>query len=110
MADNDPVGGGVSSCGSGPVEGSSAFDEEDSRSDNHKKKKSWIAIKLVDECGKPFPGEEYCMNLPDGEVEGDLDSKGFDHLRGIDPGVCQLLFTQFYREIEEYFEEYLGNQ
>ena len=91
MADNDPVGGGCASCGSGPVEGSSAFDEEDSPS--KKKKKSWIAIKLVDEDGKPVPGEEYRIVLPDGTtVEGDLNKRGFACVRGIDPGTCQVTF------------------
>jgi hypothetical protein len=91
VADNDPVGGGVASCGSGPVEGSSAFDEEDSPS--KKKKKSWIAIKLVDEDGKPVPGEEYCIILPDGSpMEGDLDKRGFAKVKGIDPGTCQITF------------------
>ena len=90
MADSDPVGGGCASCGNGPVEGSFAFEEGSSSS---KKKKSWIAIKLVDEEGKPVPDEEYRIVLPDGTtIEGDLNKWGFACVRGIDPGTCQVTF------------------
>lgn len=96
MADGDQVGGGVASCGSEPWVGSSAVDQVGSSN----KKKSWIAIKLVDEDAKPVPGEEYRITVPDGSVvEGDLDNRGFACLRGIDPGTCQVTFPRLDKEV-----------
>ena len=92
MADGDPVGGGVSTCGSAPVGGSSSFDEDDSQP---KKKKSWISIKLVDEDGRPVPHEQYRIVLPDGRmIEDDLNKWGFACIRGIDPGTCKVTFPK----------------
>jgi hypothetical protein len=94
VADGDPVGGGVATCGSGPWVGSSAVADE-AGSAKKKKKKSWIAIKLVDEDGRPVPDEEYRILLPDGtEVEGNLDKKGFARINGIDPGTCRVAFPE----------------
>ena len=58
------------------------------------KKKSWIEIELVDEEGKPVPGEAYRITLPDGETvaEGTLDEKGFARVDGIDPGQAKVEF------------------
>jgi hypothetical protein len=96
VADGDPVQGGVATCGSsGTNLGSSTFDEVISP-----KKKSWIAIKLVDQDGNPVPGEEYRITLPDGStVEGDLDKKGFARVNGIDPGTCQITFPNLDKDI-----------
>jgi len=46
-------------------------------------KKSWIEIELVDEDGKPVPGEAYRITLPDGTTidEGTLDDKGLQTRR-----------------------------
>ena len=57
-------------------------------------KKSWIEIKLVDEEGKPIPGERYRVTLADGETvaEGTLDEKGFARVDGIEPGSCKITF------------------
>lgn len=91
MADGDPVGSGCATCGGTATSSSSAFD--DSSDVVSPEKKSWIAIKLVDEDGKPVPNEEYRVILPDGStVEGDLNKRGFACLRGIDPGTCQITF------------------
>jgi len=86
---SSPVGSGVEPCGSEFWNDSSTASEE-TVSPN---KKSWIAIKLVDQDGEPVPGEEYRITLPDGStVEGDLDKGGFARVNGIDPGTCQVSF------------------
>jgi hypothetical protein len=57
--------------------------------------KTWIAIALVDEHGKPVPREPYRIELPDGSVlEGRLDAKGRARQQGIDPGTCKISFPQ----------------
>lgn len=57
------------------------------------KKKTWIAIELLDDEGQPVPGKAYRIELPDGrKVEGQLDAKGTAGVNGIDPGTCQVTF------------------
>ena len=91
MADCDQVGGGQATCGSEGSAGQPTVISE--------KKKSWIAIKLVEEDGICVPGEEYRITLPDGtKVEGDLDEKGFARINGIDPGTCQVTFPELDKE------------
>ena len=59
------------------------------------KKPSWIEIELVDDKGKPVPGERYKVTLPDDSVkEGTLDDKGRARLDGCDPGTCKVTFPQ----------------
>ena len=80
-----PAGSPVQSCGSPPPADTVVSPE----------KKSWIAIKLVDQENEPVPGEAYRIKLPDGStVEGDLDSKGLAKIDGIDPGTCQVSFPE----------------
>jgi type VI secretion system secreted protein VgrG len=57
-------------------------------------KTHWIEIELVDENGKPVPGEEYKVTLPDGSTvaSGTLDAKGKARVEGIDPGSCKVTF------------------
>jgi type VI secretion system secreted protein VgrG len=57
-------------------------------------KTHWIEIELVDEDGKPVPGEEYQVTLPDGSTvaSGTLDGKGKARVEGIDPGSCKVTF------------------
>jgi type VI secretion system secreted protein VgrG len=56
-------------------------------------KKSFVEIEMVDEDGKPVPGERYQITLPDGRVAtGTLDSKGKARVEGIDPGSCKVTF------------------
>ena len=58
-----------------------------------KQKKDWIEINLVDEIGKPIPGERYKIKLPDGSVdEGTLDDQGHARIDSIDPGSCEISF------------------
>jgi hypothetical protein len=57
------------------------------------KNKTWIGIELVDDKGKPVPGEQYRIVLPDGSQEEDrLDAQGRAHINNIDPGECQISF------------------
>jgi type VI secretion system secreted protein VgrG len=89
MGGNDPVGAVPQSCGN--KGGSNVVSPQ---------KKSWIAIKLVDQNGKPVPGEEYRITLPDGsQVEGDVDANGFARINGIDPGTCQITFPNLDKDI-----------
>jgi hypothetical protein len=56
-------------------------------------KTSWVEIELLDDHGKPVPGEQYLITLPDGtDVEGTLDSNGRARVDGIDPGTCKITF------------------
>jgi type VI secretion system secreted protein VgrG len=64
--------------------------------------KSWIEIELVDEEDNPVPGEKYKVTLPNGKVaQGTLDSKGFAHIGGIDPGTCQITFPNLDKDAWE---------
>jgi type VI secretion system secreted protein VgrG len=55
------------------------------------KKKSWIAIKIVDKEDRPVTGEPYKIVLPDGTVtEGTTDDKGKARVEDIDSGNCKI--------------------
>ena len=64
------------------------------QTDEEKEQKhSWIEIELVDEEGKPVPGEAFKVTLSDGSVyPGTLNEKGFYRIEGIEPGTCQITF------------------
>jgi type VI secretion system secreted protein VgrG len=48
---------------------------------------------LLDQAGKPVPGEQYSIELPDGSTtEGTLDSQGRARVDGLDPGNCKISF------------------
>jgi type VI secretion system secreted protein VgrG len=66
----------------------------DPNSPENKNKKHYIEIKLVDNDGKPVPGEPYKVTLTDGTTvaDGTLDEKGFARVDNIDPGNCQVTF------------------
>lgn len=66
------------------------------KSPKNKNKKSWIEIELVDEDGKPVPGERYRVTLPDGKTlaEGTTDEKGYAKITNIDPGTCKVTFPR----------------
>jgi type VI secretion system secreted protein VgrG len=83
---NAPSHGSSTSNSSSSSTGGGAGEDE--------KKKSWIEIELVDDKGKPVPGEKYRVTLPDGSTlaEGTLDEKGLARVDGIDPGNCQVTF------------------
>jgi hypothetical protein len=57
------------------------------------KKTDWIEIKLVDQEGKPVPGEKYRVELPDGSIrQGVLNSEGVAWEGNLDPGTCKITF------------------
>lgn len=56
-------------------------------------KLTWIEIQLVDSDGKPVPGMEYEIRLPDGSTRsGALDCRGTARCDGIVPGQCTIRF------------------
>jgi len=57
-------------------------------------KTHFIEVNLVDEDGKPVPGEAYKVTLPDGTTvaDGTLDEKGHARVDNIDPGNCTVTF------------------
>lgn len=60
-----------------------------------REKKTWIAIRLVDESDppKPVPFKRYRIELPDASVrEGKLDANGEARFLDIDPGTCTVSF------------------
>lgn len=64
------------------------------------KPKGWIAIKMLDEDGKPVVGLAYRIVLPDGETaaDGTLDEKGAARVEGFEPGSCKVSFPTLDRE------------
>jgi len=98
--DADPGAAGTAIAGSvtrTPVQLDSARvtgPTHDPNSPDNQDKKHWIEIKLVDEAGKPVPGEPYQITLPDGSTiaDGTLDEKGFARVDNIDPGTCKVTF------------------
>ena len=55
----------------------------------------WIEIELVDEAGKPVPGEPYEITLPDASLaSGTLDEQGKARVEGITSGQCQVSFPK----------------
>ena len=57
--------------------------------------KHWIEIQLLDEMGKPVPGEPYQITLADGSVaSGSTDGQGLARVDGLDPGSCQITFPK----------------
>ena len=71
----------------------------DPESPEAKKRPHWIEIELIDEQGKPVPGEHYRITLPDGTTlaEGRLNEKGRARVDGIDPGMCKVTFPDLDR-------------
>ena len=66
------------------------------------KKKSWIKLKLVDEAGKPVPGERYRIKTSDGKYRsGTLDHKGQAEVKGIEPGNCEVTFPNLDKDAWE---------
>ena len=57
------------------------------------KPKTWIAIHMKDDQGRPASGERYQIHLPDGTTQhGLLDEHGKARVEGIDPGTAQVSF------------------
>lgn len=56
-------------------------------------KPDFIAIELVDTRGRPVPGAECVLTLPDGsKLKTNLDPIGKVRIEGIDPGECVIAF------------------
>jgi len=54
---------------------------------------TWLEIELLDDEGKPVPGEQYQVALPDGTIRaGRLDADGRARIEGLDPGTCKVSF------------------
>jgi type VI secretion system secreted protein VgrG len=71
-------------------------------SEENREKKSWIAIRLVDEDDSPVSGEPFKITLPDGSIaEGTLDSEGRARVDHIDPGSCKVTFPNLDMEFWE---------
>ena len=70
--------------------------------DEDEEEKSWVEIELVDEDGKPVPGERYRVETPDGKVaEGTLDEKGFARINRVKPGNCKVTFPKLDKDAWE---------
>jgi len=66
------------------------------------KKKSWIKLKMVDEEGKPVPGQAYEVKTSDGKIRsGSLNHKGEAHIQGIEPGNCDVTFPNLDKDAWE---------
>lgn len=64
-----------------------------------KAEEHWLEIELVDDEGKPVPGEAYTVELPDGSViSGRLDDHGQARHEGIDPGTAKVSFPDLDKE------------
>ncbi|MBM3763950.1 MAG: type VI secretion system tip protein VgrG [Acidobacteria bacterium] len=75
---------------------SRAAEEDESynpAAEENRTKTNWIGIRLKDRYGKPVPGQDYRIELPNGEVyTGTLDGKGEAKVEHIDPGNCKVSF------------------
>jgi hypothetical protein len=58
--------------------------------------KTWVEFQLIDEeDGEPVPNASYRVKLPDGSVrDGRLDSQGMVRFENIDPGQCEITFSE----------------
>lgn len=63
----------------------------------------WIEIELVGEDGRPLPGEDYVVELPDGkQVTGVLDANGLARISDLlVGGTCKVSFPKLDREAWE---------
>ena len=57
-------------------------------------KKSWIAIKFINEAGEPVPGIRYRITTPGGRrvASGNTNKEGKAMVKCIDPGNCEITF------------------
>jgi hypothetical protein len=64
--------------------------------------KTWIEVQLLGEDDQPVAGVAYEIALPDGSVEkGRTDSQGLARIEGIDPGTCQVTFSELDKDAWE---------
>ena len=76
----------------GPNDSSST--RHDPESDENRDKRHYVEVELVDDDGKPVPGEAVCVTLPDGTTvaQGVTNEKGLYRVDNIDPGSCKISF------------------
>ena len=76
---NDAAGGGA---------------RHDADAEENRDKKHFIEVELLDDDGKPVPGEAVCVTLPDGSTasSGVTNEKGLYRVDNIDPGSCKISF------------------
>lgn len=80
----------------------SAVRKKERKHKEDKDKKSWIKLKMVDEAGRPVPGVRYKVKLPNGRYRsGSLNKDGKAHIKGFDPGSCEVTFPDLDREAWE---------
>jgi hypothetical protein len=66
----------------------------ESRRGRDSTEKTWIECQLLDEDDNPIANRPYRLKLPDGSVrEGVLGADGTVRVNGIDPGTCQISYT-----------------
>jgi len=59
--------------------------------------KTWVAIELLDDAGKPVPNEKYVVTVPEGVIKsGTLDAMGRARIPDIDPGTCKISFPNIH--------------
>jgi hypothetical protein len=74
-----------------PVEAGGAF----TPSQTKEPEKTWVEILLLDDTGKPVPGQKYRIKTPDGVLhEGTLDDTGKARVGDLDPGSCDISFPE----------------
>lgn len=84
------------------LEKRSAARKEKTHKEGDETKLSWVKIKLVDEAGNPVAGEAYKVKASDGRVaSGTLDEKGQAHVKGIEPGDCEVTFPNLDKDAWE---------
>jgi type VI secretion system secreted protein VgrG len=96
-ADTTEVGHNTRYSQAGVEPGNSESDSgsNNGNSDGVKQETSWIEIELIDEAGRPVPGEAFEVLLPDGKkIGGTLDGRGQAHVAVPDPGLCQVTFPK----------------
>lgn len=78
-----------------------AADSPEHKPADNPDKTSWIELQLVYESnGLPVAGAAYKVTLPDGTTvaSGSTDDKGQGRVDHIDPGSCQISFTELDKE------------
>jgi type VI secretion system secreted protein VgrG len=84
--------------GATPEEAEAAAQEAGLAGAALQEEKTWVEIELVDENFQPLAGEPYEIVLPDGKRKrGTLDAAGKARFVDIDPGTCEVSFTNIDR-------------
>lgn len=69
---------------------------------------NWIEIRVIDNDNRPLAGEDYSVELPNGEIRsGKLDSNGLARIEAAVSGVCTVLFPNI--DEDEWDDEKQGS-